>query len=473
MIIDRCVALVGRPNVGKSRLFNCLVRRRIAIVHDQPGVTRDIVSAEVDNNYLLMDTGGLGMVTELTPKIISQAIEEQVDFAIQAASMVLFVVDGHEGVTPLDEAIAAKLRRVKKHVLVVANKIDHPGREGGLPEFYKLGFDAPLAVSAEHDININSLRERIHAHLGPAPEPTAEETEAGEAERISLCLAGRPNVGKSSLGNRLLKTNRLIVSEVPGTTRDTVQINLDYPAPDGDTWRFKLSDTAGQRSKNKFDNAIEYFSSLRAQEAVGDADVVFLVLDALSGVTRQDKKIAGEIVETGSGMVIVVNKWDFAMKQFTREPIEGFENEHDFRKSFIEAIRKELFFMPDCPIVFTSATRDVGLEEMLRAARQVRRNAQQDLPTAKINKTVQGLFEKQPPRMKSGKRFKVYYCLQTARKPLTIRAYCNQPENIDDSYLRYLHVGLTQVFDLRGVPLKFQLIGKPKQERKRPTERRR
>ncbi len=472
--ITRSVALVGRPNVGKSRLFNRLVGRRVSIVHDQPGVTRDIVSEEVNGDYLLMDTGGLGSDLPNTPKVIAEAVAEQVDFAIQAAALVLFVVDAVEGLTVQDEQIAVRLRRFRKRTVLVANKVDHAGREGNVHEFLKLGFGEPIAVSAEHGVGERELREAVEARLGPKPEAApaaeggaepveAEAKEPREADRTRICLAGRPNVGKSSLGNALLKSERLIVSEVPGTTRDAVRVDLDYPAPNGDIWKFQLIDTAGRRQANRVDSSVEYFSALRSSQAMVEADVVFLVLDAMEGVTKQDKMLAGEVMESGPGLAVVVNKWDYALKKFAREPLPGYENEADFRKAFVKAVRRELFFLPDSPVIFTSAKEGIAVEEILKKAREIMRRVERPLPTGQLNRVLQELVERNPPHFRDGRRFKIYYALQTGKQPFRIRIYCNQAGKLEEGYRRYLETGVLAAFDLKGCPVRFELVGKPKQ----------
>src|SRR5258708_10081163 len=321
--MSRTVAIVGRPNVGKSRLFNRLAQKRISIVHDMPGVTRDVVNAEVrDGSYTILDTGGIGLTGSDTPARITKASENQVRFAIEAADVILFTIDARAGVTALDERIAQLLRKSKKAVLLVANKADS-GKQKivEISEFYRLGFGEPFYISAEHGNGEAELRIAILAKLGPVPEATRLDE-----ERLSICFVGRPNVGKSSLSNRLLKSDRLIVSETPGTTRDAVELDFIYTSRDGKPWPFRLIDTAGIRAATKLSSSVEYFSRLRSLEAIHHADVVFMVLDAMDGVTQQDKAIAGEIVKAAKPIVLLVNNWDLvhapltngALKQFKR-----------------------------------------------------------------------------------------------------------------------------------------------------------
>ncbi|MDR2512534.1 MAG: ribosome biogenesis GTPase Der [Puniceicoccales bacterium] len=462
--ISRSVAIVGRPNVGKSRLFNRLVGRRVSIVHDMPGVTRDLIVEEVrDGNYLLMDTGGIGLYTALTPRAIADAVEEQVGFAINAAHVVLLVVDVNEGCTPLDLEIAHRFRHFGKQVILVANKADNEARANNQGDFFGMNLGAPVLVSAEHGKGIPFLIAKIKEHLGPETTPATGSSTGKASQRIRLCLVGRPNVGKSSIGNKLLNAERLIVSEIAGTTRDPVRTRLDYAASDGTSWPFELIDTAGRRAATHQD-ALDFFSELRSDNALTSADVVFLVLEAESGVTRMDKQLAGKIATAGTGLVVVVNKWDIALRRFSREGdgVQGYANESEFRASYLDALRRELFFLPDSPVLFTSATLGLNIEELLAAARDVHGRRTGQLPTAKLNKTLHTLMERQPPRMVSGRRFKCYYAVQTGTKPVRIRLFCNSKERVETAYKRYLLAGLYEAFALAGVPVELEFIGKPK-----------
>lgn len=466
--IPRSVAIVGRPNVGKSRLFNRLVGRRVSIVHDMPGVTRDLITERVPgDDYLLMDTGGIGLFTEkATPKVIADAVEEQVSFAIQAAEVILLVTDVSQGCTPLDLEVAARLRRYDKQVLLVVNKVDNDERKMEQGDFFKLGFGTPILISAEHNRGLDFLRQALMEKLGAPPADSEEDVPAKrEPDPIRICLAGRPNVGKSSLGNCLLKESRLIVSDVAGTTRDPIKTRLDYTDKNGNITHFELVDTAGKRAKNKFDT-LEYFSALRTDDAMQRADVCFLVIDAETGVTRLDKQLAGQLVKLGTGLVVVVNKWDLARKHFAAgTPVGGYENEEDFRRAFVAAVNKELFFLPGSKILFTSAKEGYRVQTMLAEAIQLYARMNVQLPTGPINRAIHDAMETQPPRMVSGRRFKCYYAVQTGNKPLRIRLFCNSEEKLDDAYERYLISKFYAAFDLGGVPVKFDFVGKPKQDR--------
>lgn len=472
--IPRSVAIVGRPNVGKSRLFNRLVGRRVAIVHDMPGVTRDLITERVPvDDYLLMDTGGIGLFTEeATPKVIADAVEEQVSFAIQAAELVVFVTDVSQGCTPLDQEVAARLRGFGKKVLLVVNKADNEERHMEQGEFFALGFGAPILISAEHNRGIEFLKRKILDEIGPAE--TADEDEngdpvsaagAGTPPPIRICLAGRPNVGKSSLGNALTKNSRLIVSDVAGTTRDPIRQRLDYTdKKTGETAAFELIDTAGKRAKNKFDT-LEYFSALRTDEAMRRADVCFLVIDAVTGVTRLDKQLAGQIIEMGAGLIVVVNKWDLALRHFRAGTVNGYENEDEFRRAFAKAVNRELFFLPGSTVLFTSALEGLRVETMLREAFALYARMNVQIPTGQLNRVIHGVMEANPPKMVSGRRFKCYYAVQTGNRPLRVRLFCNSEEKIEETYERFLLSKFYAAFELGGVPVKFDFVGKPKQER--------
>lgn len=455
----RTVAIVGRPNVGKSRLFNRLARKRISVVHDMPGVTRDVVTAEIeDGSYTMLDTGGLGLTGSDTPAKITKASETQVAFAIEAATVILFVVDAREGVTALDERIASMLRRSKKHILLVANKADS-GKEkiAEIAEFYRLGFGEPFYISAEHGNGEAEVRMAILAKLGPVP-----EEDPGEKERLHICFVGRPNVGKSSLSNRLLKSDRLIVSEVPGTTRDAVELDFTFMNKDGRSWLFRLVDTAGIRSAPKLSSSVEYFSRLRSLEAIHNADVVFMVLDVMDGVTQQDKAIAGEIIKAQKPIVIVVNKWDLVHAAFRKRALPKFEGERDFREKFEKALFEQLFFTPGAPVMFVSALTGHEIERMLRNCRALDRRLDTKIPTAKLNATIISLADRTPPHAIGGQRFKIYYATQTSNRPFRIKLFCNQERNLTESYRRYLEAGLVKEFGLEGCPIHFDLIGKKK-----------
>lgn len=464
--MSRTVAIVGRPNVGKSRLFNRLARKRISIVHDQPGVTRDVISAEIaEGGYTLLDTGGLGLKgTETSTQELIAASEDQVAFAIDTADLILFVIDGLSGVTALDERIASSLRRGKKDVLLVLNKADFNDDKVELADAYKLGLGEPLRVSAEHGRGEEELRNAILAKLGPAP--VQEESTKTADDPLCVCFIGRPNVGKSSLSNRLLKSDRLIVSDVPGTTRDAVELPFEFKGRDGKMYPFKLIDTAGIKAATKLASPVEYFSRLRSLDAIKQTDVVFLVLDAIEGVTQQDKAIAGEVIKEGKPIVIVVNKWDLVHEAFKRpEGVQGYKSEREFREKFEAALFDRLFFTPGAPVVFVSALSGYEVDRMLNAAVKLNRQLDTKLQTARLNQVLTYLAERTPPPAIAGRRFRIYYATQTSHRPFRIKIFCNREEKLTESYRRYLEAGIVKEFGINGCPVYFDLVGKTREDR--------
>ncbi len=505
--MSRIVAIVGRPNVGKSRLFNRLTRSRISIVHDQPGVTRDVVSANVvEGAYTLLDTGGLGLKGGDSPVELTRASEKQVDFAIEAADLILFVVDGLEGFTALDAQIANRLRRGKKNVLLVVNKADFGDDKIDLGEAYRLGLGEPLRVSAEHGRGEGDLRDAIIGKLGPVPVPAAADAASASAapseqsaeitdeaaletdpdgnplpaalpgrrnpdEPLCVCFIGRPNVGKSSLSNRLLGSDRLIVSDIAGTTRDAVEIPFVFQGRNGKDYPFRLIDTAGIKAQTKLASPVEYFSRLRSLDAISKCDVVFLVLDAVDGVTAQDKAIAGEAIKERKPIIVIVNKWDVVKDSFRKgldpdcapeEAIHDFKTEREYRAKYERAIRDRLFFTPGAPILFVSAMSGYEVDRMLNCAVQLNRNAEKKIPTAKLNALIQELAERVPAPAIGGKRFRVYYVVQTGVRPFRVKLFCNREDKLSEQYRRYLEAGMVKEFGLDGCPVYFDLVGKPK-----------
>ena len=451
------VAIVGRPNVGKSRLFNRLAGKRISIVHDRPGVTRDVVVADSPDGFALMDTGGIGMLPEMTPKEIQDATESQADFAIQAANLLLFVVDGRQGLLPLDESLAAKFRKMGKSPVLVVNKIDEPEKNYSSSEFSKLGFENVVSVSAEHGHGVEKLSSLLLSLL-PAPPPLPNES---EQPRTRIAFIGRPNVGKSSLCNRLLNMERLIVSDVPGTTRETVELDLDYnTGEENELWKFRLFDTAGLKRRKRIDTSLDYFSAVRTKHAIEEVDIVFLVLDAREGVTKQDKILAGHVLEEGRALAILVNKWDLALESFRKDPLPGYEDENDFRKSYLKSIRKELFFLPDSPVCFVSAKTGHSIKDFLQMGRDLNSRLDKSISTSALNKLIGEMWEHRPPAKIKGKRFKVFYAVHVENRPFRIKLFCNREHKLGDPYRRYLEKGIHQKFGLSGCPLKFSLAGK-------------
>lgn len=465
--MSRIVAIVGRPNVGKSRLFNRLVRRRISIVHDEAGITRDIVSGTVDKDYMLLDTGGLGLDPRSTPDKLIPAVEAQARFAIETASLILMVVDAREPNNPLDDKAAKLLRKSGKPVVIVINKSDNPEDLAPVNPYKRLGFDKFVHLSAEHGHGEDALRAAIAQQLGPAP-TTVVEGEVGERTTdnpLKIVFVGRPNVGKSSMANRLMAQPRLIVSDIPGTTRDSVELDFTFSTEEGKKWPFRLMDTTGIRTNTKLSSPVEYFSRVRSIDALQNADIVYLVLDALDGVTKQDKAIGAEIVKANKPCIVLVNKWDLVHDAFRDAPMRGYESESDYREKYSEAAGRELFFTPGAPLVFISALKGFAVERMLAAARRIDQSLDKKLPTAKLNQVLLRLTDRVPPPAVGGRRFRAYYAVQTGNRPYRIKIFCNNATVLSESYRRYLESGVIEEFRLNGCPIRFDLVGKEKAPR--------
>lgn len=452
------IVIVGRPNVGKSCFFNRLIRQRKSIVHDQPGVTRDIVMAEV-GDWIFMDTGGIGMKTANTPAAIQAAVEEQVELALRAADRILWVVDGQEGCLPLDLYIGDKLRKFFDKTTLIVNKIDTDAHISFVHPFLKLGFKPTLAVSSEHNRGIDVVREHLERALGGKP----QKKEIVTHDCVKMCFIGRPNVGKSSIVNAVLNNERCVVSEVAGTTRDTTETPFTYTFGDK-TRHFVLVDTAGVYKHPR--ESVEYFSSVRMRSSMEKADVVILVLDAREGVTDQDKRLAGEALEAGRALIVAVNKWDLAAYGIRSGKVHGYDNLKSFGKAFEEALYKQLFFLPNSPCVYISALEKTGLNQLMDVAWKVAAKQDKNIQTAKINAILGTLIQKNPPKAVDGKKFKIYYGLQVANRPFTFKVFCNQTNALLDSYQRYLEKGMYDTLAIAGCPIKFSFIGKPGRKKK-------
>jgi len=461
MIEPKVVAIVGRPNVGKSRLFNRLSHRRISIVHDRPGVTRDVVTIDMPDGYTLMDTGGIGLEDESTPKIIADAMATQAMIAVETATLILFVTDGQQGLTPLDMEIADRLHQHHHKVMLVVNKMDNPENINSAYDFARLGFGEPHAVSAEHNHGLNELEQEVLNRLQPL-----EPWVSSEHQKITFSLVGKPNAGKSSLGNRLLNSNRFIVADIAGTTRDMIETSIKYTDPKGNEWDFHLFDTAGLRPKKKMDSSVEYFSSVRTLRSIERSDIVLHLIDAKEGVTKHDKLIAGEILEAGKALIVVVTKWDKAVEAISEGDVEGWENVREFREAYEANLRKQFFYLPDSPVVFTSSNSGEGIDHLLKAIIKVHRTLDTRMPTPKLNKLFQELFDKRSPSKVTGKRFKIFYAVQTGNRPFRFKMFCNRAQNLEDGYRRYLEKNMIQEFKLSGCPMRFDLIGKEQRYRK-------
>ncbi len=480
------IAIVGRPNVGKSALFNRIAGRRISIVHDMPGVTRDRVSAELEwrgRAYSLIDTGGIGVLArEKSTDVITRAAYEQVQIAIDSSDVILFVVNVQEGIMPLDQEVALRLRKSGKRVLLVVNKVDQGKVEANAVEFTRLGFPDSFNVSAIHERGIDTL---VTAALAALPPDTdrrapAEEGAGPAAERsarrpLRLAFVGRPNVGKSSIVNALTHSERVIVSPIPGTTRDSVDVPFEVET-DGVRQQYVLIDTAGMRKARRIDDTVEFFSVQRTAESIGRADVVVLVLDAVSGILEQDKKIADVIVDKRRACVIVVNKWDLVaegVRKAREQEIEGRQqkvarNRDGQRKrlttlgEFGEWVQEKLFFLDYAPVIFTSAIDGFQLERLLEAIRYVEAQLQQKIPTAVLNRTLNDAVEKRQPVSKAGLRLKFFYATQVGQAPPTFLTFVNRDDLFSDDYTKYLSREMRRAFGFEGCPIVLRAKARPK-----------
>jgi GTP-binding protein len=487
--VSNLIAIVGRPNVGKSALFNRIVKKRIAIVHDQPGVTRDRVSVEAEWNgkaFTLVDTGGIGLLRrEKSEDVIVKAALEQVEIAIDAASAIILVVNVQEGVVPLDREVAQKLRASGKPILVAINKVDTSLAEKNMDEFSRLGFEKMFPVSAIHGEGIQNLMDAATAYL-PAADPEPEAPDAADLEAtgdadapvrrkkgpLRLAIVGRPNVGKSSIINALTKSERVIVSPIPGTTRDSVDVPFEVETA-GVREKYVLVDTAGIRKTRSIDDSVEFFSVQRSEESIARCDIAILVLDAEAGILEQDKKIADRIVENRRACILVVNKWDlFEEKIRAKRKEEIVSREKKENRSapkimttlgeFGEWVQNKLFFLDYAPVIFTSAKSGFHLDRLLEAVRYVAAQLQQKVPTAILNRTLHDAVEKRQPVSDAGHRLKFYYATQVRQSPPAFLLFVNRDELFSDPYKKYLAGELRRAFGYEGCPITFVPKARPK-----------
>ncbi len=435
------VAIVGRPNVGKSSLLNCLMGRRIAIVDATPGVTRDRVSGpcalDEDRWVELVDTGGMGIddVDNLTDHV-----EGQINYAVSAAAVILFVVDAREGLTPLDRKVAEMLRRQDKPVVLLANKADKPGLALELGELHKLGFGEPLAVSAMHRLGRDEILEAVAERL-----PTDAAARPPEAV-MKLAVIGKRNAGKSTFINTLAGSERVIVSETPGTTRDSVDVSVDM---DGRT--FVLIDTAGVRKKRKIADSVEYYSIARTNRSIRRADVAALLIDASVPVSRVDKHLAGLIAEQHKPVVLVVNKWDIAAEK--TEPDQ-----------YSDYLRKTFPQFDYAPVSLTAAIDGTNVPQTVELAEQLYEQANSRVPTAPLNEAVEDIMAShRPPRGRSGRPAKIFYASQVATAPPTIVCFVNDLDCFTQSYRRFLLNRLREYVPFAEVPIR--LLFRPRSGR--------
>ena len=427
------VAIVGRPNVGKSTLFNVIAGERISIVQDTPGVTRDRIYADcswLDKNFTLIDTGGIEPETE---DVIFRQMREQAEIAIQTADVIIFIVDVKQGLVDADSRVADLLRRSAKPVVLAVNKVDSFDKYmADVYEFYSLGIGDPVPISAASRLGLGELLDEVVAHF---PEAKAGEE---EDERPKIAIVGKPNVGKSSIVNRMTGENRVIVSDVAGTTRDAIDSVVHYHKKE-----YVLIDTAGIRRKSKIKEEIERFSIIRAVSAVERADVVLIVIDAQEGITEQDAKIAGIAHDRGKGLLIIVNKWDLI------------EKDNHTMKKFTEKIRQTLSFMSYAEILYVSALTGQRLSKIFEYIDVILENQNLRVATGVLNEIMTEAVALQQPPTDKGKRLKLFYITQVSVKPPTFVIFVNDKKLMHFSYQRYIENRIRDTFGFSGTSIRF------------------
>ena len=428
--MKQVVAIVGRPNVGKSTLFNKLIGDRLSIVKNEPGVTRDRLYREMEwsgKEFLLVDTGGLEPKTD---DFMMNKIKEQAQVAIDEADVVIFLVDGKAGITGLDEDVANVLRKKDKKVVVAVNKIDNYMRDQeNILEFYALGFEEVVGISGEHKINLGDLLDAVISKFDRKKEKSREEG-------LKIAVLGRPNAGKSSLVNKLLNEERSIVSDIAGTTRDSIDSSLKY---DGET--YTLIDTAGIRKQSKIEDSIEYYSVLRAVKSIKRADVCVLMLDATELLTEQDKRVAGLIYEERKPIIIAINKWDLIEKDNTSV------------KKFTELVKADLPFLSYAPIITISALTGKRTINILEQAKFINEEYHKKITTGLLNQILSEMIAQNPVPTRKGRAVKINYATQVSEAPPKFVFFSNNPELIHFSYQRYIENKLREYFGFEGCPI--------------------
>lgn len=434
------VAVVGRPNVGKSTFFNKIVGRRVSIVEDTPGVTRDRIYAEAEwrgRHFALIDTGG---IEPLSKDIILSQMREQAQIAMDMADVILFLTDGKDGLTSADREVASMLMRTGKRVILIVNKIDSPKLPEDFYDFYELGLGEPIAISAANMLNFGDVLDEI---VDAFPQGLEEDDD----DTTKIAVIGKPNVGKSSLINELLGENRVIVSPIAGTTRDSIDTPFER-----DGKQYLLIDTAGIRRKSKVNEDIERYSVIRAVAAIERCDVALLMIDADEGITEQDKKIAGIAHEAGKGIIVVVNKWDLI------------EKETNTMRDYKKKIEHELSFMSYAPIVFISVLEKQRIQNVIDLVDYVSEKRALRVPTGQLNSLItDATMMKQPPSDK-GKRLKIYYATQVGVKPPLFSFQINKRDLMHFSYARYLENKIREGFGFEGTSIKFVFREKGEKE---------
>lgn len=424
------IAIVGRPNVGKSTIFNRIAGERISIVEDTPGVTRDRIYTTgewLGREFSIIDTGGI----DLGDEPFMDQIKHQAEIAIEEADVIIFVASGREGVTDADELVAKILYRSKKPVILAVNKVDNPEMRNEIYEFYSLGLGDPFPVSGSHGLGLGDVLDEAVKHF-------STEIEEDDKDTIKFSLIGRPNVGKSSLINAILGEERVIVSDIEGTTRDA--IDTYFESDDGQ--KFLMIDTAGMRKRGKVYESTEKYSVMRAMRAIERSDIVLMVLNAEEGIREQDKKVAGYAHEAGRGIIIVVNKWDTV------------EKETNTMRDFEEEIRDEFQYLDYAPIIFVSALTKQRLNKLPDLIETVSMNQNLRIPSALLNDVVMDAIAINPTPTDKGKRLKVFYATQVAIKPPTFVIFVNEEELMHFSYARFLENQIRKAFTFEGTPIK-------------------
>jgi len=429
------VAVVGRPNVGKSTFFNRIVGKRIAIVEDTPGVTRDRIYGDanwLNWNFTLVDTGGIEPVKE---DIISKQMRRQAELAIDTADVILFLCDGREGLTAADEEVAQMLRRSRKPVILAVNKVDHPKLEESVYDFYSLGIPDTFTISAEQGLGLGDLLDAVAVHF-----PKAEETEEADVPP-AIAVVGKPNVGKSSLVNAMLGFERTIVSNISGTTRDAIDTPFRYNGED-----YVLVDTAGIRRKRAIeDESVERYSVIRSLGAIRRADIVFIVVDAEAGLSEQDVRIAGYVHEEGKACALIVNKWDLIEKDT--------HTMNEFKKK----LYADLAFMDYVPMLFISAKTGQRVNKVLELAKHAYEQNSMRISTGTLNDVISEAITITEPPSDKGRRLKIYYATQFATNPPTFALVVNDPQIMHFSYLRYLENYIRKSFSIDATPIRIKV----------------
>lgn len=434
------LAIVGRPNVGKSALFNRICKKKIAIVDEAEGVTRDRLYAETEFfglPFQVIDTGG---INPRSKALFNEEVKRQAEIAIEEADSIIMVVDSQIGITTLDEELAKILLRTKKPVCLAVNKIDNLSQESLMYDFQSLGIQPIIGVSAAQSWHIAEL---LDAALTPIKNRKVEETLPGS---INICIIGRPNVGKSSLVNYLLNEERCIVSPIPGTTRDSIDVPFTY----NDTL-YTLIDTAGVRRKKAEHEVVDKFAAIRTERAIDRADICLLMMDAQQGMTVQEKKIANLIEEAGKGCILLFNKWDL---------VKGFRMEHCLR-----GIEEEASFLQHCPKLFLSAKTGRNVDKIFDEVKKVYEDSRKRISTHQLNKFVEACLQRNHPPMIGGKRLRIYYMAQVQEQPPKFILFVNYPNLMIESYKKYLYNQFRETYGFTGVPILMHLKGKPKATR--------